>query len=60
MQGKIKFVFLFLLPGSLASCDNRSMNGIDDGLTVIGIIIAIMAGAYYLIKKIWINTKKRS
>ena len=35
------------------------MNGIDDGLTVIGIIIAMMVGAYYLITKIQGMKKKK-
>ena len=43
----------------LTACNKSSMRGIDDGLTVIGVIIAMMAGAYYLINKIWINTRKK-
>ena len=43
----------------LSGCNNNSMRGIDDGLTVIGVILAIMVGAYYIISKIWINTRKK-
>jgi hypothetical protein len=50
----IVFIILFLL----SACNNSSMRGIDDGLTVIGVILAIMIGAYYFIKKIWMTTKK--
>jgi len=48
------FAWLFL-----SGCNNGSMNGIEDGLTVIGVILALMVGAYYIISKIWINTRKK-
>ena len=41
-----------------AACNKSSMRGIDDGLTVIGVILAIMIGAWYFIKKIWMTTRK--
>lgn len=52
----LAIVFIILL--FLTACNNSSMRGIDDGLTVIGVILAIMIGAGYLIKKIWMTTRK--
>ena len=43
----------------LFSCNNRSMRGIDDGLTVIGVILALMIGAYYFIKKVWLTARRK-
>jgi hypothetical protein len=35
------------------------MSGIEDGLTVIGVILALMIGAWYIINKIWMTTRKK-